>query len=158
MASGNRPQPIGPAAAQAALDGVSAARANLADRISSPWWYHPAMGASIGLAPLSAGISWELIPYGVCTGFLVLPMLLTLLLKRSTGVVVDHYTATPGARRLSARHALLVLALLILGGVLQWGLDLRWAGAGTAVAIFALTVWLGRRIESALHRDVRAGA
>ena len=38
----------GRADAAAALDLVAASRAALADRLVTPWWYHPALGVLVG--------------------------------------------------------------------------------------------------------------
>ncbi|TJZ54574.1 hypothetical protein FCH28_15890 [Streptomyces piniterrae] len=158
MASDSPSGLIDPTTARAALDIVGSARTRVATHIKSPWWYHPGLGASLAFAFSSVSIDWDLIPYGVVLGLMVIPMALTMLLKSSTGVGVDHYTATPGARRLSMVYSLLLGALLALGAVLQWGIDFRWAMAGCGAAAFLLTVVTGLRIERALHRDVQAGA
>ncbi|MFD5734587.1 hypothetical protein ACFWIY_17375 [Streptomyces sioyaensis] len=158
MASESASAPLDPATARAALDDVSAARTRVADRITSPWWYHPGIGLSLAFAFASPSIDWDLIPYGVILGVGLIPMFLAFLLKRSTGVGVDHYMATGGTRRLSMRYSLLLAGLIVTGGVLQWAVGLRWAMAACGVAAFLLTAFTGHRIEQALHRDVRDSA
>ncbi|WP_310726704.1 hypothetical protein [Streptomyces sp. N2A] len=157
MASESGSTRLDPATARAALDGVSGARARIADRIKSPWWYHPGIGLSLAFAFASPSIDWDLIPYGVILGVGLIPMLLAFLLKRSTGVGVDHYMATEGTRHLAMKYSLLLTGLIVTGAVLQWAVGLRWAMAGCGLAAFLLTTFTGHRIEQALHRDVREG-
>ncbi|WP_147397442.1 hypothetical protein [Amycolatopsis panacis] len=145
------------AAARAALDNVDAARRQMASRLTSPWWYHPGIGLSFGLAFASATIGWEYIPYGVIIGLTLLPTVLTTVARRVTGVSIDRYRSTPSARWSVLVYALLFVVLAGAGIALQWGADLRWAMAGCGALVFVLTVYFGRRIEAALVRDARSG-
>ena len=143
--------------ARAALEGVRAARGLVADRVRSPWWYHPALGISFAFAFATVSISWGLIPYGVIIGLSLVPTVLTLAVKRTTGVAIDRYMATPGARRESYVYSLLFVLLIAAGLALEWAADLRWSMAGCGVLVLVLTVVMGRRIEEALALDLRAG-
>jgi hypothetical protein len=128
-----------------------------AARLTSPDWYHPALGLSFAFAFASPSISWTLIPYGVILGLLLVPMVLTMIVGHRSGISADRYLSTPGAHRLSMVYSLLLVLLVAAGIALQWGADLRWAMAGCAVVVFVLTIGMGRSIETALARDVRIG-
>ncbi|MGK4582150.1 hypothetical protein [Kitasatospora sp. HPMI-4] len=144
--------------ALAALDSVSAARGRVADLARSPWWYHAGLGLSFVFAFSTVSIGRSLIPYGVLLGLFLVPLVLSTVVNRSTGVAVDRYLATPGARRLSTAYSAAFAALIALGLVVELAVGLRGSMAGCGVLAFVLTVAMGRRIEDALLRDLRDGA
>ncbi|MFE9170729.1 hypothetical protein [Streptomyces kebangsaanensis] len=146
--------PEDPADARAALDGAASARAALADRATAPWWYHAGLGLGVGIVFASIDMGGSLVPSGVIVGGIILPATLTLSVARSRGVSVNRSVSAPGTRRL---NGLYLLALVVLGGL---GLSLKLAaelpGAMSVAGLLALvlTVYVTRRNDEALRRDL----
>ncbi|SDH46560.1 hypothetical protein [Nonomuraea jiangxiensis] len=153
MESRSRTETPDPAAARAALDSVTAVRARTAEHITSPWWYHFGLGTVLAVAFLSISMRWA--SYGVPMALLA-GLLLGTALKRSTGLSLDRYAATPGARKLSMAHGLTALAVTAIAMYLEWGAKVYGAVAVAGLLIGALTVAVGYRIDAALRADLRA--
>ncbi|MFJ5806788.1 hypothetical protein [Streptomyces sp. NPDC093093] len=140
--------------ALAALDTAAESRARMADRITSPWWYHGGLGLAFALAFASMSLrmaNWAVGP------FILVVFGLGWALRRSTGVSMDRYLSTPGASQLFMAYVVALAALAATGMYLEWGADVRWAIAGAGVLIGALTTGMGFRIDAAARRDLRAG-
>ncbi|WP_253195489.1 hypothetical protein [Streptomyces sp. JHA26] len=143
-----------PAAARSALDGVASARAALADRASAPWWYHAGLGLGVGLAFVSIDVGGSLVPSGVVAGGIVLPVALTLGVARSRGVSVDRSVSAPGTRGLNGLHLVLLLVLGAVGLGLKLAADVPGAMSAAGLVALALTVYVTRRNDAALRRDL----
>ncbi|MEU6717000.1 hypothetical protein ABZ897_36530 [Nonomuraea sp. NPDC046802] len=126
----------------------------MADGITSPWWYHVGLGLSLAFA--LASMSLRFASFGV-PGAMLAFFLLTWALKRTTGLALDRYSATAGARRVSTVHVLTSLALVLPAAVLEWGFDVIGALAVAGVLVGVLTVIMGYRVDEAVRRDLRAG-
>lgn len=140
--------------ALAALNAAAESRARVADRITSPWWYHVGLGVAFALMFVSMSLrmaNWAVGP------FILVVLGLGWTLQRSTGVSMDRYMSTPGASQLSMAYVVALLGLAATGMYLEWGADVRWAIAGAGVLIGALTTGMGYRIDAATRRDLRAG-
>ncbi|MEU4834828.1 hypothetical protein [Streptosporangium sp. NPDC023615] len=145
----------GPAAARAALDSVAEMRAHTAERITSPWWYHAGLGVAMAGACISISMRWA--SYGVPLFLILVPFALTAALKRSTGLSIDRYTSTPGARSAYGLYMLPVLVVVGFAMYLEWGAGVYGAVAVAGVLIGVFTVVMGYRMDEALRADVRAG-
>ncbi|MBB5481338.1 hypothetical protein [Micromonospora parathelypteridis] len=145
---------ISPDEARQALADVDEGRQQVARRAAAPWWYHVGIGASLLFAFASVSIGWDWIPYGVIGGLFLGPYLVTQAAKHFTGVSLDRFQATPGARRISLGIGILVPALILVGLVLEWGLDLRGAMAAVGVLVMVLVIVLGRRLDAVLTREL----
>lgn len=142
---------------QDAVNNENDARARTVDQEVSPWWYHPAMGVSLAVAVGMGSFSWDLIPYAVIGGGVVVPAVLSAVVDRRNGVTVNRYGSTPGARRASGGYALALTLVIVMGIVLQWGADLPWAMATCGAFVLILAIVCGRRIESRVLADLRQG-
>lgn len=147
-------EPVNPKDARNALDQAAGARAHVARRAAAPGWYHPAVGCCLLFAFASVSLGYDVIPYGVIIGIGLGPLLLSLLAGHRTGVSVDRYYSTPGVRRISWALVLLVVALIGVGLVLEWVVDLRWAMAVCGVVALVGTVLLGRRMDAVLVEEL----
>jgi hypothetical protein len=138
-----------------ALATVDLTRAQMADRLVTPVWYHPTLGllaggliASAELDSLAVFLS-ALLVYAVGCGVLVSSY------RRLTGVWVGGLRRGPAGRV----SLLLVGALYVIAGLSALcGLALGIPGAflvGGAAAFVAVLV-LGRRFDEALRRELRA--
>jgi hypothetical protein len=138
-----------------ALVEMQTARAAMADRLVTPWWYHPALGL------LYAGLvlAWGLLDDGKARLLVAIPFFaglagLVVLYRRLTGVWVNGNEAGPAARWAWAMGILYGVVLLIayFGGR---------AGLGSAVllglstAVLAATVLIGRRFDAAYRAHLR---
>ncbi|MFI6437544.1 hypothetical protein [Streptomyces sp. NPDC050759] len=144
----------GPSDARAALDDVKAARGALANRAMAPWWYHIGLGLGVGIVFASIDVGGSLVPTGVIVGGILLPSALTLSVARSRGVSVNRSLSAPDTRGL---NGMFLIALIVLGGI---GLTLKLAAnlpgvlTGAGLLALALTVYVSRRNDEALRRDL----
>ena len=134
---------------------VADARSAVADRLITPWWYHPILGALCAsyLVALSLGSSGVrlvgIMVFGLGCGLLVRAY------RDLTGVWVSGTDAGPAARWSLALVGVLVVALLTSWSTAYWA-DLAWPTWVLAVVVFVATVVLGRRFDSALRAHLRA--
>jgi len=132
----------------AALASIRAQRRRMADRLITPWWYHPVLGILLGgLVAAQASSSVVLRSFAaaaVAAGAIVL----LIVYKRLTGVWV--YGVRGAAVRVTATLLVVVLAgyavALALGGTAA-------LVAGAVVA--AATLPLGRGVDAALRAELR---
>jgi hypothetical protein len=146
--------PLDPAAARSALDSAASARAALADRATAPWWYHAGLGLGVGIVFTSIDVGGSLVPSGVIAGGIVLPAALTLSVARSRGISVDRSVSAPGTRGLNGLHLVLLLALGALGLGVRLAADVPGAMSVAGLVALALTVYVTRRNDEALRRDL----
>jgi hypothetical protein len=155
---GSEPEPardIGQDEAARALATVETSRAQMADRLVTPVWYHPTLGLLAGgliasgeLHNLALFLA-ALLVYGVGCGVLVTSY------RRLTGVWVSGLRRGPAGRV----SLLLVGFLYIIAGVSALlGLALGVPGAFVAGGVVAavVVVVLGRRFDEALRGELRA--
>ncbi|WP_445524621.1 hypothetical protein [Streptomyces cyslabdanicus] len=143
-----------PAAARAALDSAASARATLADRATAPWWYHAGLGLGVGIVFASIDMGGSMVPSGVIVGGIVLPTMLTLSVARSRGVSVNRSVSAPGTRGLNGLYLLALIALGGLGLSLKLAAGLPGAMSVAGLLALALTVYVTRRNDDALRRDL----
>lgn len=136
---------------------IAAARAALADRLITPWWYHPLFGLLIAGYVLACGLGGAAVKIGGVVLLVGGSAALVRVYRRSTGVWVSGLEAGPAGQWVGALGGLTVLAgVAALGiGVLT---DLRWPVWCLALAGFAATIVLSRRFDTALRAQLRAGA
>lgn len=141
----------GPDDARASLDAVAAARRRVADRLVTPWWYHPVLGLLVAQHVLAQGLedsNWTLpsalLLLGGC-------LLLVLAYRRLTGLTVY------GAQGARSRTVLILLGLVAMACVLAasaaGSAAVPW---GAAAVVLVATVLLGRRYDAALRHDLQA--
>ena len=141
--------------AAAALDLVATSRARLADRLVTPWWFHPALGlvGACFLLGQASGAWWVQSATGLlgATGIL----LLAATYRRRTGVRVTALRA-PRTRMPSA-----VLGALLFSTYFGT-LSLHAEVGGAAVPVLGslllvlVTVVMGRRVDAALRAELRS--
>ena len=138
-----------------ALEIAGRARAGLAERDLSPWWYAPVYGAGVGIAMSSFGLRPGLSSLAAIAG-LALVVGAYVVWSRRTGVSVHGFRAgRPGWIAVG-----LVVFLLAVSGAGLWlkhqqGLD--WAPFAAA-AVAAVGAAIGSRLwDAAWLADLRAG-
>jgi len=139
--------------ARTALAHLDEDRAALAQRIVTPWWYHPALGV---IAATFAGA--HVLPgagalMAIALGVVAIPTLMSLY-ARQTGVVVTKPAGPRSRRFLGAMLIVLVAAMVCALLFKLTGVDPLW-GLAPAMVTFVATVILGRRYDDALRRETR---
>ncbi|MDV8001185.1 hypothetical protein [Rhodococcus sp. IEGM 1408] len=150
----------GPYDVAAALADVDAARQSVADRLITPWWYHPALGTILAAIMLVSALDLH--------NFVRLPValvgavgigLLVGAYQRMTGLWVDLRNLGPTSRKWWLAYAVIVavsagasLVPTFREGPLPWWLAVLLA----AVALVA-TIVLGRGVDGALREEIRSG-
>ncbi len=135
-------------AARAALAQVEAGRVAAARRVSTPWWFHPLLGAA--LAAMLAALS---LPGPAVAVVLVLALAaqvaLYALYRRLTGLWVNTWHVE-GMRRVTTAATAVSLLLCVLGVGLDRGAGVRGAAAITGVVLGLGYViywrWVERRL------------
>jgi hypothetical protein len=147
-----RPAPE-PEPSPAALYALGNQRGHLADRLVTPWWYHPVLGGALAL--LVASFATRRLLVVAVAAVLYVAVLVTLphAYRRSTGVWVDAPTppqARHWARALGWTAAAALLVAVVAAGVGLWAVALA-----AAVAAFWTTQVFGRRFDDALREELR---
>ncbi|GAA2038831.1 hypothetical protein GCM10009720_19080 [Yaniella flava] len=137
---------------------VAGARSELADKIYTPWWYHPTLGVLVGLTALLLGKTFGTV--GIFLGTLpVLGMVgLAFTYRRLSGVdLIGEYAVTGRAkgRRLLRLLAIVVGIILITSPVLGSLLGLNWAPWILAIIAVVLISILGRAYDRTLRAELR---
>ena len=154
METGETAERMSPEEARQALAGAADGQRLVAERAVAPWWYHAGLGLSLLWAFATVSIGWAWIPYGVIGGLLIVPLVLHQAANHVTGISLDRYSATAGARRISVRSGAALPVLIVLGLALEWGAELRGSMALCGVVMAVITVLAGRRIDAALTREL----
>ncbi|HLU29677.1 MAG TPA: hypothetical protein VKZ65_14700 [Glycomyces sp.] len=147
---------MAPREARAALEVVTDSRSEMAERLVTPWWYHPVLGILLGgfMAVLGVGV-----PTSVMLGLMVLYFggigVLAWAYRRLTGVWVNGFEVGPRSRRSATRLGATAIALALVGAVFGLGLDLAWVPVCCGVAIAVVTTVWGRRFDAILREELR---
>lgn len=140
-----------PDEARSALHMVSETRADLADRLITPWWYHPGLGLIVAtlvvtLAAPSPG-----------KGFVVVAAVLGLL------ALVTAYSRVTGLGfsaeyyRLAFAELVALLAVILAAMMLVLVVAQPLVVLAAAAVAFLATVLLGRRADATIRRKLREG-
>ena len=145
---------LDPQGAADALDLVKSTRSELADRLITPWWYHPILGlmaAWVIAAPATHSI---VVWYAAMALFAVGCGLLARTYRAKTGVWVSGTNAGTASRWAWA----LALVLVAAGGFSALAAILfdAWpVSIAVALAQIPVTVLIGRRFDDVLRRQLR---
>ncbi|MCH1868560.1 hypothetical protein [Nocardioides sp. CFH 31398] len=153
MATNSDGQRLTAEAAREALSGLDDDNARLADRVVTPWWYHPVLGAVVAAVALSPALppSATVAVVALCV---VVLALLPVAYRRRYGVRVSQ-PAGDRSRRMF-RWVMAAIVLGIVGGALLGVLAPVWALVPAGLVLVAVVV-LGRRYDEALRHDLAAG-
>jgi hypothetical protein len=149
-------QPITSQEADASLGVIAAQQRALADRLVTPWWYHPVLGLLQGGMVLVLA-SWSVpvllggtVVYSLGVGLLVGAY------QRLTGVWVQGLRAgRPG--RISVALGV-SFAVMAAAAVAARALGATWFAFVAAALVFVATVVLGRWFDQELRAELRGGA
>ncbi|GAB7046116.1 hypothetical protein [Catenuloplanes indicus] len=143
--------------AAAQLAAINEARSTLADRLVTPWWYHPVLGLAAAGFIVGYGFGNVVVRLATAVLFVLVCLGLMRAYKRLTGVWISGFDAGR-----ASRWAKTTGAIVGVTGITAWAIgaytDLDWLIWCAAAVAFAVTVVLGRRYDVALRAQLRAGA
>lgn len=143
-----------------ALSDVDAARHSVADRLITPWWYHPALGAIIAAIVLVGALDLpNLVRLPVALLGAVGIGVLVGAYQRLTGLWVDLRNLGSTSRRWWVAYAVIVVVVTgasLVPTVANQALP-TWLAILLAVMALVATIVLGRRMDSALREEIRSG-
>lgn len=143
---------IDPAEARASLAFLDEDGARLAERVVTPWWYHPILAAIVAGIVISQALpgAWglTLLPLAI----IGIPLLM-LAYKKHSGVAITQ-PAGPRSKRLLL--VLVSLMILALGStvVLKFTDGSPWWALVPAAIVAVATVVLGRRYDAVLRQEL----
>lgn len=136
----------------AAIDG---ARASAADRLVTPWWYHPVLGllAAVFVVAMTIGGTWVMVVV-VVVYFAGLGVLMGAY-KKQTGLWINGLTAG------KATWWTLPLVVIMVAGMgaayyLHAGKGLDWPAWLAGAVVFVAVNVFGRLFDRALRADLRS--
>lgn len=144
-----------------ALADVAASRAAVADRLLTPWWYHPALGAILTALVLVGALDMNnavRIPVALVCAMAI--GLLAGAYQRMTGLWVDFRHLGPVSRRWWIAYVVLTAAVVgtsLLPTFTALTLP-TWTAILLAAAILLGTIVIGRRMDAAMRAEIRSGA
>ncbi|PZE82166.1 hypothetical protein [Curtobacterium sp. MCBD17_032] len=142
--------------ARAALAAVDATRASVADRLVTPWWYHPTLGLLVAAYLVGYAVGDTIVRMTVLVAFFVGIGVLTTVYRRRTGVWVSGHRAGAATRWAVAMGVAAVVLVLTALGV-HAATDLLWPVWVCAAIVFVVIVVLGRRFDARLRSELRNG-
>lgn len=152
QAPDNQARPPSQNQAQAALSDLGHDSQELAARIVTPWWYHPALGVITAIFAGAQALpgAWPMVL--LVLGIVAIPILTTTYSHRF-GVIVTKPAGPRSKRLLLATLGVLVTAMSSSLAFKFLNIDPWWALIPAGVT-FAATVILGRRYDMALRQEV----
>lgn len=156
-------QNMDPADVLAAADALAAAdesRTKMAERLYTPVWYHPLVGAAMSMFGLAAGLAaarrgWSDV---LVMGGLFICVGIVLAYRRITGVALTGPIGPRSQRMLIVVGVVGILLMLAgLGLFSQVAVNWPWIVAYSLVVIVLITI-LGRRYDDILRDEIRSGA
>jgi hypothetical protein len=136
---------------------IAETRAAVADRLITPWWYHPALGLMLAGYTVGLSLGGTAVRFAAVALFLAGCGVLVTVYRRRTGVWISGFDAGRASRWAKALGALAGVALAASWSIAYWT-DLTWPVWCLAAVAFAGAVLLGRRFDTALREQLRAGA
>lgn len=144
------------AEARATLAALHTDATQLAERLVTPWWYHPVLGVMV-----AAAIIAQSLPRATSMVVIVMVLIGIPFLIRAYTSRYKVWMSEPAGPR-SRRMLLLLLgtlAVLMASGVLMKiaGLSPWWVLLPAVLGLVA-TVWLGRRYDAVLRAEISASS
>ena len=136
------------------LAAIAQARADLADRLVTPWWYHPVLGLLFGAYVVVVGLANTILRSLAVVFFLFFAWLLMSAYRRMTGVWVN--STMPGPARRWAIAMGLISGVIVAGGIMvgQFA-DAPWVVWSLGALACVVIMVLGRRYDTVLRAQLR---
>src|SRR5690606_33731028 len=136
---------------------IGEARTAAAERLVTPWWYHPILGLLLAGHLVAFSFGDTLVRSVATLLFLAGIALLVQTYRRLTGVWISGFEAGRASRWAYAMGAL-VGVLMVASLVIVWTTSLAWPTWVMAAVVGVAVVVRGRRFDVALRAQLRAGA
>ena len=136
---------------------IADTRAAVADRLITPWWYHPILGLLLAGYVVAISLGSTVVKAVAVVLFVVACGALARTYRRLTGVWISGFEAGRAGRWAKGLGGLVAVVTLTAWATAYWA-NLTWPVWCLAVAAFVGTVVLGRRFDTALRAQLRAGA
>ncbi|PYY49439.1 hypothetical protein [Curtobacterium sp. MCBD17_023] len=144
------------ARAREALAAVEATRAYVADRLVTPWWYHPTLGLLTAAYLVGYTLGGTVVRMSVLIAFFVGLGALVSVYRRRTGVWVSGHRAG-AATRWAVAMGVSAVVVVVTAMVVHAATGLLWPVWAGAAVLFVLIVALGRRFDARLRSELRSG-
>lgn len=141
-----------PAEARAALSDLDADGARLAERVVTPRWYHPTLGAIVALIVCTQALPAPGSLVTLPIALFALPVLV-IVYRRRYGVWVSQPAGPRSSRILRTMGTIVLLAFAAALAVKYTAIEYGWVLLPAAVAFVACVV-LGRRYDDALRSEL----
>lgn len=138
------------------LAALRSGRSAAADRLVTPWWYHPILGLLVAGLLVAYGIGSRWVVGAALVVFFAGVAALVTAYRNRTGVWVSGFNAG-GASRWAYALAALILACFAAALVARYVHHTAWAAWAAAVVALVGTVLIGRRFDVALRERIRRG-
>jgi hypothetical protein len=136
------------------LAAISDARQAAAERLVTPWWYHPALGLAIGAYTLALSVDNSQVAMFALFGFIGVVSVLTKAYQRITGVWLWG-----GASGKASKWAYAIGAVTGVVAVSTWMIgrytSMTWPVWILSAAVAIVVVVFGRRYDVVLRRELR---
>jgi hypothetical protein len=136
---------------------INEARAALADRLITPWWYHPILGLLLVGYVAGIGLGNTAVRSLAAMLFVVGCLTLARAYRRLTGVWVSGFAAGRASRWAIALGVLVGVTAVAAWSIGYWT-QLAWPVWCLAAVAFIGAVVLGRQFDVALRAQLRAAA
>lgn len=150
----NGSRPPDAASARAALAGLDSDGAQLAERVVTPWWYHPILGMFVAVI---VGAQALPSPWSVAVlAFTILGILLLMRTYRRRYGVLTTEPAGPRSKRLLIWTIVVFLLSMVAGLVIKLSGSPTWWVLVPAAGALVATIVVGRRYDQALRAELSA--
>ncbi|MDX2358070.1 hypothetical protein [Dietzia sp. PP-33] len=144
-----------------ALADVDAARHSVADRLITPWWYHPALGAIVAAIVLMGALDLpNLVRLPIALACAAGIGLLVSAYQRVTGLWVDARNLGPTSRKWWLVYGV-IAGMAVCASLIPLATGDAfplWLSLLLAVVTVVATIVLGRRVDSTMRAEIRSGA
>lgn len=140
--------------AQEALNVIESSRAKVADRLVTPWWYHPVLGLLAGAFVVAYTIGGLAVMMSAAVVFFLGIGLLMGAYKDKTGVWINGLKA---GRASWWTLPLVVIMIVCLGGAYYFHhvQVVDWPAWAAGIVVFVAVNVCGRRFDVALRSQLR---
>lgn len=140
-----------------ALAEIARARTAAADRLITPWWYHPILGVLLGAHLVALSLGTTVAQLGSLLALIAGAGVLARVYSRMTGIWVTGFDAGRASRW---AYAMVVLfgVCTVVSVVTARTTSLRWPTWCLAATVVAGCVLFGRRFDASLRAQLQGRA
>lgn len=133
---------------------VGDARRSAADRLTTPWWYHPVLGLLLA-AYVMAFSSWNRVVISITVPLVFVGIgALVYAYRRRTGVWISGFSAGRASRWAYAVGGLAAICMVAAVGIAYWT-SLVWPSWCLAAVAWLAVIVIGRKFDTAVRAQLR---